>query len=74
MLQTTKKPFTIEVALNMQLTDITRWSTVLTVEAYQKLLNTVIEKNAKGYNSPYDVCRGQDITSIVTDITYQLIK
>ncbi len=67
---TTDTPFTIEVALGYQLADITRWSKVLTPEAHIKVLNEALKRNAKGYDSPYEVFRGQDITTFITNLSY----
>ena len=61
--------FTFKEAYEVQISDICRWAKVLTTEAYLKLLQQVMERNSKGYNSPYDVCRGTDISTIVANLS-----
>lgn len=63
-------PFTFSQAFGIQARDISRWAKVLTPEAYMKLIDEVLKRNAEQvYESPYDVLRGQDIDSIVHRIT-----
>jgi hypothetical protein len=57
--------FTFENAFNVQLEHIEKWSKLLNTETYLKLLSEVIARNNKGYNSPYEVCRGTDISNII---------
>jgi len=65
------KPFTFSDALSLQTKDIARMAKILNTETYIKLLNEVISRNEKGYETPYDVCRGQDIYSIVINISHE---
>jgi hypothetical protein len=60
--------FTFKEAFELQHQHIKRWYKILKPEAYLQLLDIVIEKNNNGYNSPYEVCRGVDITNIVCDL------
>jgi hypothetical protein len=62
--------FTFMDAYAMQLRDIAEWSKRLNTEAYLLLLNEVIKRNDEGYKSPYDVCRGNDITFIILNIKF----
>ena len=63
-----QKEFTFEDAFNIQLKNLSEWASVLKTEAYLKVLQAVIERNNKGYKSPYDVCRGNDITNIISNL------
>jgi hypothetical protein len=66
--------FTIKDALDVQLEDISKWSKVLNADAYVLLSKEVRRRNAEGYDSPYMVTRGCDLTQIVMDIMYDRIK
>lgn len=60
-----KETFTFIEAYNIQLKDLAEWSKLLNTEAYLLLLKEVIKRNDEGYSSPYDVCRGSSISSII---------
>lgn len=70
--------FTVADAFNIQAKNIALWSKVLTPDAYIKLLDKVLRKNAevineKGSNlDPYDIPRGQDIDSMVYNIALSI--
>ena len=64
----TRAPFTLENAYTLQADDITRWSKVLNVDSYIKLLQEALRRNALGYQSPYDVFRGNDITTFICNL------
>jgi hypothetical protein len=59
--------FTLEDAYAIQLEDLKLWEAVLNYETFQRLAEKVKEINAKGYNSPYDVLRGEGISQIVAN-------
>jgi hypothetical protein len=65
------KPFTFSDAFIVQTEGVARMAKILNNETYIKLLNEVAIRNEKGYESPYDVCRGQDIIIIAITISYQ---
>jgi len=65
MTNKTEKPFTIESALLIQLEQVTKLQPILSAGAYAFLLAEVARRNAKGYKSPYEVFRGQDLFSYV---------
>jgi hypothetical protein len=67
-LNNVKKEFTIDDALKIQLEHLRKWKLVLNPQTYLDVLDIVIEKNKKGYKSPYDVCRGSDIDNIIVNI------
>jgi hypothetical protein len=60
-----RKEFTIENAIEIQLEQINRWSSVLKTEAYLELLKEATKRNKKGYKSPSDVFRGVDIDNFI---------
>lgn len=64
-LKTMSQDFTMQDAMNVQLEQITRWAKVLNTDAYLMLLKGIAKKNAKGYKSPYDVFRGNDIDMFI---------
>lgn len=63
-----KKEFTMNDALTMQLEHLREWKVILNPSAYLQLLDKVIARNGEGYKSPYDVCRGNDLTNIVLNL------
>ena len=67
-----KKDFTMANALEIQLENLREWKLLLKPQIYLQVLDEVIEKNNKGYKSPYDVCRGGQITNIVMNLMYNL--
>ena len=56
---------TMKQALDIQLSHIDEWAKVLNTETYLRLLRDISERNAKGYESPYDVVRGSDISNMI---------
>lgn len=63
-----KETFTFIQAYNLQLKDLSEWSKLLNTESYMILLDEVIKRNHEGYSSPYDVCRGSDMSNIVQNM------
>lgn len=63
-----EQKFTFENAFAMQLEHIEKWAKILTTDAYLELLKEVIRRNNEGYNSPYGVCRGSELSNIVENI------
>ena len=63
-----KDEFTFQHAYNVQLDNLVHWAKRLNTESYLLLLAAVIKRNSKVYKSPYDVCRGNDITNIVENL------
>lgn len=61
-----EKPFAIEDALLIQLEQVIELKPILSTGAYAFLLAEVARRNSKGYESPYDVFRGQQLLSYVT--------
>ena len=56
---------TMKQALDIQLSHIDEWAKVLNTETYLRLLRDISERNAKGYESPYDVVRGSNISNMI---------
>lgn len=56
------------IALEIQREHLAKWKTVLNEKAYELLSKHVMDLNFKGYASPYDVCRGQDLTEFVLNL------
>lgn len=56
----------------MEIEHITKWSKVLTIEAYGILLDKVINKRKikAYYHSPYDGLTASEIDNIVIEIMY----
>lgn len=67
-MKTDKTPLTLGESYNMQLTDISEWAKILNTDAYLILLGKVIERNKKGYLTPYEVVRGSSLDNIVKNI------
>jgi hypothetical protein len=67
-----ERAFTMDDALKIQMDNLKQWKKVLNQSTYIKLLDEVIILNNKGYSSPYDVCRGSDITSILQNLMIKL--
>ena len=69
---------TFEGAYQIQNQNLSIWRGVLKKSVYEKLVELVNLENEKGYKDPYDVCRGDGITSIVkklcSDIYHDIIK
>ena len=62
---TTTTEFTMEKAYLIQLQHLQSWCNVLKHEAYMMLLDEMLRRNAKGYESPYDVFRGTDMDAFI---------
>ncbi len=60
--------FTMQDAYNLQINDLCLWAKRLNTETYLILLAKVIERNSKGYTTPYNVLRGNDLTNIIVNI------
>jgi hypothetical protein len=60
--------FTFQQAFLYQINDISDWAKKLNTETYSILLEKVLERNSKGYDSPYDVLRGGGLANIVANI------
>lgn len=60
--------FTFQQAFLYQINDISDWSKKLNTETYSILLEKVLERNNKGYDSPYDVLRGGSLNNIIANI------
>jgi hypothetical protein len=65
---TTQGEFTFEVAFCYQVADITKWAKKLNTDSYSLLLAEVIKRNNEGYDTPYQVFRGNDLTNIVLNM------
>ena len=70
-MSTTERTFTISDALKIQRDQLKRWKTVLNTKTYERLIYVIDERNARGYKSPYDVVRGSDLYSIISNISLQ---
>lgn len=66
-----EKKFTMSDALKIQREHLKRWKTVLNRETYERLSYVLDERNARGYESPYDVARGVTLDSVVANIALQ---
>lgn len=64
--------FTFEKAFQIQANNISDWRKILNAKAYRMLLNEVKIRNAEGYASPYDVCRGDTLNQIVKNLRYRI--
>lgn len=63
-----EKGFSFQQAYNIQLDNLAHWAKRLNTQSYLLLLTEVIKKNAKGYSTPMDVCRGSDMSNIVANL------
>jgi len=73
-----KAPFTKEVALGLQEDCLNKWSLVLNAEAMSYLRIVVAARNKALEEieniNPYNVCRGQDLDSIVHGLYERLFR
>jgi hypothetical protein len=67
-----KSDFSIPEGIAIQTTDLARWESVLTPEAFAKVFREATQNNAKA-KSGYDICRGDGITHIVIKLSYQAL-
>jgi len=65
--------FSPQEGLAIQTTDLTRWASVLTPEAFLKVFQEATQDNAKA-TTGYDICRGDSITQIVLRLSYQALS
>ena len=63
--------FTIADALKIQRQHLKEWRSVLNRETYERLSYLLDERNARGYESPYDVVRGNQLSTIVSNLALQ---
>jgi hypothetical protein len=59
---------TLEKALEYQENDLKTWGNVLNSTTYEKLVRIIKTKN-KGITNPYQICRGNDIDTIVRNLS-----
>jgi hypothetical protein len=67
----TQNEFTMSDALKIQRQHLKELKTVLNRETYERLSYLLDERNARGYESPYDVVRGNMLNSIVSNLALQ---
>ena len=66
-----KKEFTVLDGLRLQADDLFKWKQRLNTATYDKVINHFIDINLTNeYKSGYDVPRGNDITTFITNINY----
>jgi|DEB19_MinimDraft_3_1074340.scaffolds.fasta_scaffold00267_36 hypothetical protein len=67
-----KSDFSTPEGIAIQTTDLTRWASVLTPEAFSRVFQEATRDNAKA-SSGHDICRGDGITHIVIKLSYQAL-
>lgn len=63
-------PFSIPEGIAIQTTDLARWESVLSPEAFSKVFREATKNNRKA-TTGYDICRGDSITALVIKLSYQ---
>jgi hypothetical protein len=66
-----EKTFTMSDALKIQRQHLKEFKSVLNSKTYERLSYLLDERNARGYESPYDVVRGNQMSSIVSNLALQ---
>jgi hypothetical protein len=64
------RPFTLADSRRIQAEDIARWELVLKPEVAKEMRER-IAANSKGVTKPYDLPRGQEVSSIVIHLSYE---
>jgi hypothetical protein len=64
--------FTFEAAFALQKDHMAEWELVLKPEIAAEVNKRIGDRNAAGYNDPYEVCRGDSITQIVYNVRQDL--
>lgn len=59
---------TLEQSIQYQVKDLEEWKNVLRPDVFEKLVRIVKKKN-KGISNPYQICRGNDIDTIVRNLS-----
>jgi hypothetical protein len=59
--------FTLEKSLSIQQQHLNEWKTVLKPEIYEQV-EEIVKKRNVGITNPYLVCRGSDISNIISNI------
>jgi hypothetical protein len=60
--------FTLKDSLRHQEWDLKNWETVLKTEVFANVKKIVLARN-EGVTNPYQICRGSDISTIVSNIS-----
>jgi hypothetical protein len=68
----TNQLMTMAEAMQIQAEHLSIWFKVLNKETYNAIMHEVNHRNAKGYDSPYDVFRGQSIDNWVINYAIRL--
>ena len=66
-----EKTFTMSDALKIQRQHLKELKTVLNHETYERLSYLLDERNARLYKDPYEVVRGNQLYSIISNIALQ---
>jgi hypothetical protein len=67
-IKTMLQEFSYKEAFEIQLENLQSWNAILKIEVYLQLIDEVIKLNNLGYDNPYQVCRGADITDLVIEL------
>jgi hypothetical protein len=66
-----EKTFTMSDALKIQRQHLKELKSVLNRETYERLSYLLDERNARGYKDPYEVVRGNQLYSIISNLALQ---